>query len=287
LFQYEAYYDKKRIRQNLNDLKKSNSRSVSREVGRDAKDITRNKVKEDGYHFSFGVGKSENHKSNLSKDVSKDRLKSSYGEFGKNKSSSKLKQSNTDSQTSLIGSQNRNYLKSSHKAISHDKYIPSEKIVSYHPHSTTNKYFDNTRDITPQRLMEKTMKPKTEYSSYLTENTSQIYTLYKKKTEGEGHKITGGDFFDYSFSKKTFSNTQQDEGRNFTDIGKGSTSGTQSTYHLEDNKINSKKLESIEEKQFNIISIIQESKRSMRAVESNVGNGNTYDTVHRMDEVDL
>jgi hypothetical protein len=315
-FQYESYFDKKKIRQNLKELNKSGSRSVSRDYSKDNAKGTKAHKDDDRYYFSFGIPRGiETHKhTTASRDISKDRLKESYGyksELVKSKSTSKLKHSGTESQSSLLGSKNSAFMKSSNnlKSSNHmgstshnfdggrDKSGILEKTAFFntpHPQSTTHKQGYDFRDLTPSRLTDQPKKNKSEYTPYLSNNTSTAgtYTVYRKKLEADTHVISKlskeGGFLDCSFSKKTFQNTQQDnfEGSRRNDI-KGSTSGTgtQSTYHLEDSKTNIKKPESVEEKHYYIVAILQEMKKGLYAIETPAG-GNPYDTVHRIDEMD-
>jgi hypothetical protein len=258
------------------------------------------------------------YKQELTKSKSNSKLKSSHNESQRLLSSqsrhnqgSTAKLNHTPTRTTAYNSKhtsssnniNVTYkqttnTKSTEKDYSLDKTAYFSRPLT--EHYKTSKY--DSRDLTPQKLVNNPTqsKSKDKYISNDYNNTDdEIFRLYKRKAENskatDFSKSSHADLqtgLDYSFSKKNYfgispTNNLEGSKMGFVDNAKGSTSGTQSTYHLEDNKASSKQLESIEEKQFHIIAIIQDTKRSVRVLEMVEGGGNPYETVQKTEEIEL
>jgi hypothetical protein len=134
------------------------------------------------------------------------------------------------------------------------------------------------------------------YTACLSEHNS-LYTQYKRikpeeKKEDKAKVLKLSDLHnEHPFSKKNpleiTHNSDLQLRSNSRRPVENKSSTFQSSYSIEDKQISNKRFESIEEKYFNIISILQSSKKDMRLIELTNNVENPFETVTRVDEREI
>ncbi len=216
---------------------------------------------------------------NLSRDVSKENIKDKYN-ISTNKSISRNKPSDLSKTKSTKKSSVHDSQSHIYKPLNSNE---TDKRIYTHTHVTN----------IPKKTDSKYNQPG--YTACISEKKGSIITEYKKikPITDDKHKLLRLSDLqnDHSFSNKleiTHNNDVQLKSNSRRPIDNHKSSTYQSSFSVEDTKqVSNKRFESIEEKYFNIINILQSSKKDMWSLEAHTKEENPKETVSKVDEREI